>query len=122
MGRGSWHPGSVSASRTREWLTLPEIADRFGLPVGKVRRLIEERHLIALRVDGVVKVPADFIEGSAPLSDLRGTVVLLADNGFSDDEAVDWLLSREESLDTTPVEALRAGRKAEVRRVAQALA
>ena len=112
----------MSASRTREWLTLPEIADRFGLPVGKVRRLIEERHLIALRVDGVVKVPADFIEGSAPLSDLRGTVVLLADNGFSDDEAVDWLLSREESLDTTPVEALRAGRKAEVRRVAQALA
>ena len=42
--------------------------------------------------------------------------------GFSDDESMHWLLSPEESIGTTPIEALRAGRKAEVRRVAQALA
>ena len=44
------------------------------------------------------------------------------DARFSDDEAMDWLLEPEESLGTSPIEALRAGRKAEVRRVAQALA
>ena len=37
-------------------------------------------------------------------------------------EAIDWLLSDEDSLGTSPVQALLAGRKAEVRRVAQALA
>ena len=47
---------------------------------------------------------------------------MLADAGFTDDEAIDWLLDEEDSLGTTPIEALRAGRKAEVRRVAQALA
>jgi len=112
----------VSSLQTREWVTLPDLAEKFAMPIGKVRRLIEERHLIALRIDGVPRVPAAFVEGSEPLADLRGTIILLGDNGFSDDEAVDWLLSDEESLGTTPVAALRAGRKAEVRRVAQALA
>jgi hypothetical protein len=32
-----------------------------------------------------------------------------------------WLLTPEESLGIAPIDALRAGRKAEVRRVAQAL-
>ncbi|BDI22392.1 transcriptional regulator [Herbiconiux sp. L3-i23] len=112
----------VSATDGRDWLSLPELAERFGLPLGKVRRLIEDRHLIALRVDGALRVPGDFLDGDAPLHDLRGTIMLLGDNGFSDDEAVDWLLAVDESLDVSPVEALRAGRKAEVRRVAQALA
>jgi hypothetical protein len=49
-------------------------------------------------------------------------VILLGDCGFGDPEAVDWLLSPEESLGAAPIDALRAGRKAEVRRVAQALA
>jgi hypothetical protein len=48
--------------------------------------------------------------------------VLLADSGFTDDEAMRWLLDVDDSLGTSPIEALRAGRKAEVRRVAQALA
>jgi hypothetical protein len=112
----------VSSSDDRNWVTLPDLAERFGQPIGRVRRLIEERHLIALRIDGVQRVPADFLDGDAPLQDLRGTIVVLGDNGFSDDEAVDWLLEVEESLGVSPVEALRAGRKAEVRRVAQALA
>jgi len=32
-----------------------------------------------------------------------------------------WLLNADDSLGTSPIAALRAGRKAEVRRVAQAL-
>ena len=34
---------------------------------------------------------------------------------------VDWLIAEEESLKASPVAALKAGRKAEVRRIAQAL-
>ncbi|THG33473.1 Rv2175c family DNA-binding protein [Naasia lichenicola] len=113
----------MSSPKDREWVTLPDLAERFSLPIGKVRRLLEERHLIGLRIDGVLRVPVEFLDDEGPLQDLRGTIILLGDNGFSDDEAVDWLLSAEDSLGgATPVDALRAGRKAEVRRVAQALA
>ena len=44
---------------------------------------------------------------------------MLHDAGFTDDEAIDWLLSPEESIGMPPIEALRAGRKSEVRRVAR---
>jgi len=47
---------------------------------------------------------------------------VLHDAGFSDDEAIDWLLTAEDSIGAAPIEALRAGRKSEVRRVAQTLA
>lgn len=106
----------------RQWLTLPDVAERLGVSPGRVRRLLEERHLVATRVSGVLRVPSDFLDGDAPLPDLRGTIIVLVDNGFTDEEAVRWLLSEESSLAATPVSAIRAGRKAEVRRVAQALA
>ena len=87
----------------------------------QVRRLIEDNVLAATRVDGVLKVPADFIHEGEPLHSLQGTIVLLRDVGFESDELVQWLISDEESLKTSPVDALKAGRKAEVRRIAQAL-
>lgn len=92
-----------------------------GLKVSQVRRLIEDRSLLASRIDGVWKVPATFIVDREPMHELRGTLVVLADSGFSDDEAMSWLLNEEESLGTSPIAALHSGRKAEVRRVAQAL-
>lgn len=104
------------------WLTVPDLVELLGIGVSRVRRLIEDRAILALRVDGVLKVPASFIRDGEPLSELKGTLVLLADSGFNDDEAMRWLLDTDGSLGTSPIEALRAGRKAEVRRVAQALA
>lgn len=109
----------MSAART--WLTVPDLVDLLGLPQGRVRRLLQEYALLAVRVDGVLKVPADFVVDGAPLPELKGTVVVLHDAGFSDDEAMRWLLEEEVSLGAAPIDALRAGRKAEVRRVAQAL-
>jgi hypothetical protein len=105
-----------------QWLTIPDLVDILGIGVSKVRRLIEDRSLLARRVDGVWQVPKSFIRDGEPLPELRGTLILLADARFSDEEAMDWLLEPEESLGTSPIEALLAGRKAEVRRVAQALA
>jgi hypothetical protein len=111
----------VSAAAGPTWLTIPDLVERLGIPQGKVRRLLDERILLAVRVDGVLKVPEDFLVDDEPLGDLRGTLVVLGDAGFSDDEAMHWLLNEEESLGTTPIAALRARRKSEVRRVAQAL-
>ena len=109
-------------SAETHWLTIPELVELLGIGVSKIRRLIEDRSLLARRVDGVWQVPQSFIRDGEPLPELRGTLILLADARFSDDEAMDWLLNSEESLGVSPIDALRAGRKAEVRRVAQALA
>ncbi|NKF32908.1 DNA-binding protein, partial [Pseudomonas sp. BGM005] len=40
----------------------------------------------------------------------------------SDDEVVDWLLTDEETLGRSPIAALLAGHKSEVRRLARTLA
>lgn len=105
----------------RQWLTIPDLVELLGVGQSRVRRLIEDKQLLAVRVDGVLKVPADFLRDGEPLTELRGTLYVLSDDGFSDDDAMKWLLSVEESLQAAPIDALRAGRKAEVRRVAQSL-
>jgi hypothetical protein len=103
------------------WLTIPDLTEILGLKESQVRRLIEDRSLLASRIDGVWKVPELFIVNGEPMHELKGTLVVLADSGFSDEEAMRWLLSEEGSLGVSPIAALLAGRKAEVRRVAQAL-
>ena len=104
------------------WLTVPDVAERLDLTPSRVRRLIEDRHLLAQRREGVLRIPEVFLGEDGPMPELRGTAILLGDIGFDDDEAVAWLLDPEDSLGAAPIDALRAGRKAEVRRVAQALA
>jgi hypothetical protein len=111
----------VSAESAR-WLTVPDLVEMLELSPGKVHRLIEDRHLLAVRRNKVLVVPEEFVLDGEPLKDLRGTLMLLADDGFSDDEAMQWMLEVNDLLGVAPITALREGRKAEVRRVAQALA
>lgn len=103
------------------WLTMPELVETLGEPLGRVRRLLDEFHLVGSRRHGAFAVPAAFILDGHPLPSLRGTVIVLHDAGFSDDEAIDWMLETDETIGVPPIDALRAGRKSEVRRVAQAL-
>ena len=110
----------TTASEPR-WFTIPELVDILGVSVSKVHRLIEDRSLLASKIDGVWKVPESFIRDGQPLVELKGTLLVLHDAGFSDEEAMQWLITVDDSLEVEPIEALRAGRKAEVRRVAQAL-
>ena len=104
------------------WLSVPEVAERLGISASRVRRLVEDRALIGRRIDGVFSIPEAVLPGGEPLAHLAGTVTLLLDGGFTEDSALEWLISHDEQLTVTPVEALAAGRKSEVRRVAQALA
>ena len=105
-----------------EWLTLADLTEILDEPLGRIRRRLDERQLVGSRREGAFKVPAVFIMDGEPIGSLRGTLFVLHDAGFTDDEAIDWLLNPEESIGIAPVDALRAGRKSEVRRVAQALA
>jgi hypothetical protein len=106
------------------WLPLPDVAERLGLDVGKVRRLLQDRVLVAARVGErrVLCVPEELIKDGAPLPDLKGTLSVLADSGYDDEESLRWLFTPDDSLPGRPVDNLRQGRKTEVRRRAQALA
>lgn len=119
-----WQSLTVSEplEQITDWLTIPEAGELLGIVPGKVRRLIEEHHLIAIKTDNVQRIPAEIIINGEPLPSLRGTIVLLLDSGYTLGGAIKWLYTYEESLATTPMAALIAGRKTEVRRVAQSLA
>jgi hypothetical protein len=106
-----------------EWLSLPEVADRLGLPVGRVKQLLRDRKLLAVtRPSGDRAVPAAFIHGDQIVKGLSGTLTLLADCGFDDTESLRWLFTADETLPGTPIDALYAHRGTEVNRRAQALA
>ena len=106
-----------------DWLTLPEVANRLGIPVSRVRQLLRDRKLLAMRrTDGTLSVPAAFLADGQVLRGLHGTLTLLLDCGFDDPEALRWLFTADETLPGTPIEAMTQRRGAEVNRRAQALA
>jgi hypothetical protein len=105
-----------------EWLSVSQVAQLLDIPNGKVSRLLQEHALIAVKRDGELKIPAELIVDGEPLHSLKGTVLVLLDAGFNEASAIEWLYTRSDSLGTTPIQALLAGRRAEIRRLAQALA
>ena len=104
------------------YLTVPELVERWQITPSRLRRMIDDHYLAAVRIDGVLRIPAEFVAGDEPLSSLRGTLLALHDAGFSGDEAVAWLLTENDELGERPIAALNAGRKSAVRRATQALA
>jgi hypothetical protein len=106
-----------------DWLTVPEVAGRLGLPVSRVKQLLRDRKLLAVqRPSGEFAVPAAFLDGNQVIHGLGGTLTLLFDCGFSETEALSWLFTADETLPGTPVQALTEHRRTEVNRRAQALA
>ena len=106
-----------------EWLSLPEAATRLGLPISPVKQLLRDRKLLAVtRPGGDRAVPSAFIDGEQIVKGLSGTLTVLFDCGFGDEEALRWLFTADETLPGTPIDALYAHRGTEVNRRAQALA
>jgi excisionase family DNA binding protein len=105
-----------------DWLTIPEVAERLGLPVSRVKQLLRDRKLLALRRDGTLCVPAAFLDDSHVVRGLHGTLTLLFDCGFDEVGAMRWLFTADESLPGTPIQAIAEHRGTEVNRRAQALA
>lgn len=84
---------------------------------------MREHALAGIRseADGEVRVPAAFVLRGSIVKGLSGTLTLLADHGFSESEAVEWLFTEDDSLPGRPIDALREDRGKEVRRRAQAI-
>ena len=102
------------------WLSLPEVAERLGVRLADARRLVEDRELLAVRIGErrALAVPEGFLGAQGPLAALKGTFTVLADGGMDDDEIVRWLHTPDPTLPVpgTPLDAIRAGFKTEVRR------
>ncbi|MGH3365827.1 MAG: Rv2175c family DNA-binding protein [Nocardioidaceae bacterium] len=106
------------------WLSVREAAERLGVSPSKVRQMVRDHQLAALRHGDArePEVPAELLSGDTVVKGLAGTLTVLADAGYDPEEAVRWLFSADASLPGRPIDALRENRGTEVRRRAQALA
>lgn len=105
------------------WYTLPDIAEMWGVSIGDIRRAVEDHELLAVKrgKPKVLSVPAELVD-QGQIEKLAGTITLLLDGGFSESEALLWLMTPDDTLPGTPISQLREGKRGEVRRRAMALA
>jgi hypothetical protein len=106
-----------------EWEYFPDLAEKWGVPVTRVHNMINDGRLLAAPIGDrkARAIPALFIVDDGPLEPLKGTLSVLKDAGFTEERAIRWLYTPDDSLPGRPVDALREGRKTEIRRRAQAL-
>ena len=105
-----------------EMLSLTETAERMGIGPNGVRALIKDGGLLAVRREGVgTVVPAAQLDGDVPVKHLRPVITLLRDARYSDEEALRWLTTPDDSIPGSPLQALHENRATEIKRRAQAL-
>jgi hypothetical protein len=124
LGRARiWHAEAVVDDLVGDWLSLPQLAERIGEPVSRVRQWLRDGRIVGIRRGDPpeVCVPSAFERDGALLKGLTGTLTLLRDCGYSAEEAVRWMFTDDAALSGRPVDALAAGRPVEVHRRAQAL-
>lgn len=115
------------------YLSLDEAAEMLGVPRTRIKQLERENYLFTLRIDGKSYVPARLLEPLSaeekeaiaaefahadedeqtlpvpthkPLEHLRGTLTVLRDGGWRNEEIADWLWEHNEELEQSPLEAL----------------
>jgi hypothetical protein len=105
-----------------EMLSLTETAERMGIGPNGVRSLIKEGGLLAVTREGLgTVVPAAQLDGDVPVKHLQPVITLLRDARYSDEEALRWLTTPDDSIPGTPLQALHENRATEIKRRAQAL-
>ncbi len=102
-------------------LTQTEVAERMGIRTTGVRDLVKAGHLLSVKTDEGVRVPADQLDGDQLVKHLVPVLTLLRDAGYSDEEALRWLTTPDDTLPGTPLQALHENRATEIKRRAQAL-
>jgi len=104
-----------------EWINLPDIAESLDIKITRVHQMIRDRALLAVRRDGVLRVPVELVANDTVRKHLPGVLNLLHDAGYNDEEAMRWLYTDDPTLPGTPATALSGSRATEVKRRAQAL-
>ena len=107
-----------------DWMYLPDIAEKWGVEVTKVRNMVSDGTLLSARrgENKVLMVPTAFVGPDKPVKGVIGTLTVLKDSGFSKEETLEWLFTDDPTLPGTPAQALNENRGTEVKRRAQAMA
>ncbi len=117
-------PGPDLAQLVEDWLDWSQCAAELGIPVSKVRRLVQEHQLAAaVPAPGEgQQVPAAFLRDGLIVKGVPGILTVLHDGGYGDREIIAWLFTEDDTLPGRPIDALRENRGSEVGRRAQAMA
>jgi hypothetical protein len=83
--------------------------------------MIRDHMLVAVRREGVLRIPVELVATPNVRKHLPGVLTLLRDAGYNDDEALRWLYTADDTLPGCPATALSGARATEVKRRAQAL-
>jgi excisionase family DNA binding protein len=105
-----------------EVVTLAQVAERLGVPRTRVSQMIKQGQLLGVREGDRWLVPAAFLGAEGVVKGLPGTIQVLRDGGYADEEILRWLFTDDDSLPGAPIDALRSDRGREVKRRAQAMA
>lgn len=103
-------------------LPIADAAQRLGVPVSRVQQFVRDGHLLSVHQDGGQHIPEDFLDETVVVKGLVGTITVLRDGGYADEEILRWLFAEDPSLPGSPIGALRSNRGREVKRRAQAMA
>lgn len=106
-----------------ELLPLPDVAERTGRDIMAVRQLLKDGKVIGSRRpdDDILCLLADQLDDEGnPVKHLPAVITLLRDAKYTDDEALRWLTTSDDSIPGTPLQALRENRGTEIKRRAQA--
>ncbi|MBB4930847.1 hypothetical protein F4561_001667 [Lipingzhangella halophila] len=104
------------------WLPIRDAAKALNVSPNRIKQLIRDHKLLGVRRQGELSIPAAFIVSGDVVKGLPGTLTVLADCGFTTEEALRWLFTPDDTLPGAPIEAILANRGTEVRRRAQAMA
>jgi hypothetical protein len=125
---GPWQGEQVSETTAATpgepagWVDLPDVAERLDVPVSRVHQMVRDGTMLAVRRDGVLRVPQELLANRTVLKHLPGVLTVLHDAGYNDEESLRWLYERDDSLPGgAAVYALAGDGATEVKRRAQAL-
>jgi hypothetical protein len=104
-----------------EWINLPDVSEKLDVSISKVNQMVRDGQLLAVKRDGVRRVPAELVANDTVLKHLPGVLTLLRDAGYNDEEALRWLYEPDKALEGNAAIALGGPRAREVKRRAQAL-
>lgn len=102
-----------------DFLTVREAAQRLGIPPRRIKQLWTQHQILQVKVDREPMIPAEClaqVDGEWVVREsVRGTLMMLLDAGFSDEEATDWMLAENPDWGKSALKLLAENRVREVR-------